>query len=167
MNPVEEAGRAAVRRHARRLRIGVLAVGTLLLLLYVAGRLGLAAGEIKAEARLSAGQVSPWFGDLLVFVFAAGVAQLTAMLRAIERGSLFDAAVVRHFRAFAGWLLVAAIISLIIPIAGTLLNGVGGRYEFRISIRDLMGVAITLLLFLVAGLLERARELEQEMQEIL
>ena len=66
------------------------------------------------------------------------------------------------------WLLVMALFELIAPIVAGLAGATPSyQHKFRIGIdlRDLLTVGITLLLFLLARLLERARRLDEEVRE--
>lgn len=155
-----------IARAARRLRIGVLVAGMLLGLLYLAGRLQLGGDSLQIE-RGAVSALVPIAGDLQVLLLAAALDPLTRMLRAVEQGQLFSVQVVGLFRSFAMWLLLLAVVSVGAPLLLGLADGVDNhRIALRLNLRDLLSLAVTLLLFLIARLLERARTIEAEMREI-
>ena len=155
---------------ARRLRRIVGLFWLVLVLVYLAGRLGLAAGplRVKAEALSETSGALLIAADISLIVLTVALFQLNRMLPAIADGDLFSARVTGAFRAFAFWLLVLALIWIVTPIAAELLNGAGDghRLELRLRLRDILTAGMALILFLVARLLERARDIEAEMREI-
>ena len=161
---------ANIAKTASRLRWAVWIVWDCILLVYAAGRLGLGIGPLKVQASSSAG-VAPHVmavADLTIVLVTVALWQLSRMLGAIATGDLFSARVVGAFRAFALWLLIVALVWILVPVAMALVSGSGPehRYEFKLQLRDLMTIGITLILFLVARLLERARAIDEEMREI-
>ena len=141
----------------------------IMLLLYVAARFGGQLGPVRVEAE---GHGPPgWamvIGDVRILLLTVALFQLTQMLGKIACGELFSAAVVGRFRSFAFWLLLMALFSLIAPIVAELISLPGGherRLALRIDFREVLTVGVTLVLFLLARLLERARSLDEEMRE--
>jgi hypothetical protein len=76
--------------------------------------------------------------------------------------------VIGAFRAFALWLLIVAIVWIVAPIVVAVISGPDAEhaYALKLQLRDLLTIGITLILFLVARLLERARAIDEEMREI-
>ena len=161
----------AIIRTAARLRLGVIAAGSVMVLLYLVARFDLALGHAHVEFRndgmtAAAGRIVA-DGTMLLLLIA--LVRLAQMLRLVEQGELFSAAVIRHFRGFAFWLLFMALYGFLAPILLTLADAAGGkspRMAFILDLRELLTLGITLLLFLLARLLERARQIEAEMREI-
>jgi hypothetical protein len=87
------------------------------------------------------------------------------MLSLIASGEYYSVRVVRHFRGFAFWLLILAVMAFVASMVRPS-QGTGVNIEIGINFTDLMAVGLTLLLFLIARLLERAGEIEQENREI-
>lgn len=157
-----------IGRAARRLRIGVLLAGGILGLLYLASRLQLGGDSVQIERGMAAASpLAPWAGDVLVLLLAAALLPLIRLLRVVEQGELFSAKVVGLFRSFAMWLLLLTTASLGAPLLLELVEGArDGQLALRLNLRDLLVLAITLLLFLIARLIERARLIEDEMRAI-
>ena len=154
---------------AARLRWGVWIVWGVILVIYLIGRLGLDLGPVEVVSRTDVGDGAGGMrvADVMVVLLTVALTQLGRMLGAIAAGDLFSARVIGAFRAFALWLLVLSLVSILVPLGAALFaNPDPGRYEFRFQVRDLLTVGITLILFLVARLLERARGIEDEMREI-
>jgi hypothetical protein len=155
-------------RSAHRLRIAILVVSAVLLLLYLAGRLGLpiVGPPIHSHSRAADAVGIPLIGDGITLCLAIAIYWLTEALRRIGPAELFSIAVIRCFRLFAFWLLLMALFGFLTPL---LLARFGPprmhRIMLVIDIRDLLLIGITLVLFLLARLLERARAIESEMRE--
>ena len=164
------AANLAIERTARRLRFAVLAAMVVMGALYVAGRFGLQVGGARVEYRTHGPDlpVTRLFADVTVALLLLSLFRLTQMLDRIASGELFSAEAVGHFRSFAFWLLVTAAISFVSPVAGALIGVASDprHVELTINFRDVLTVGVTLLLFLLARLLERARQLDEEMREI-
>jgi hypothetical protein len=138
---------------------------------YLAGRFGLSLrGAVEVQARSSAAESgTPMLvADITILLLSVALFQLSRMLGAIAEGDLFSARVVGAFRAFAFWLLLVAVVWIIAPIASVLLTGPDDlrRLEFKLELRDVLTIGVSLILFLVARLLERARAIDEEMREI-
>ena len=160
---------AAIRRSARRLRLGVIVAGVVTLLIYLSGRLQIGAGWLRVESRLasSSSPLAPLIGDVTLVLILVALAQLARMLRAVERGDLFSAAVIRRFRSFILWLFLLALFRTVAPILLSIADrSADGEIALRLDMRDLMTLGLTLILLLIARLLERARVIEDEMREI-
>ena len=161
-----------IHRGARRLRIAVIAAMVLLAvtlaLAWVGPALGLARVEIQHKSGLIDSRVA---GTGAMLMIEVALFRLAQMLSAIGDGELFSSRVVRHFRGFAFWLLLVAIAGVAMPLIAALsgsfpLAGGAHRMALVISLTDVLAVGITLLLFLLARLLERARQIDEEMREI-
>ena len=157
---------AGISRSAARLRIAVLAVMAGFALLLGALWLGRADGPVRVEVHSSGLWDDPRLAATLVFVLVElALWQLVKMLNALRVGETFSPRVVRHFRQFAFWLMILAIIGVAGPLIGSLLNGHRGSLALVLDLRHLVTLGITLLLFLLARLLERARSIEEEVRE--
>lgn len=161
---------ASIAKTASKLRWAIWIIWGCILLVYTAGRLGLGVGAMRVQASSAAGVSPPIMAvaDVTIVLITVALWQLGRMLGAIAAGDLFSARVVGAFRAFALWLLIVALVWIVAPIAMALVSGSEAehRYEFKVQLRDLMTIGITLILFLVARLLERARAIDEEMREI-
>jgi hypothetical protein len=159
----------SICRAASRLRLAIFAAMALMILVYVAARFDLRLGQLRFEDRHGAG--TP-YGSLIaagsMVLLLIALFRLTQMLNRIAAGELFSAAVIRHFRGFALWLLLMALFELIAPLAAGVLGATHSyphHVRLALDLRDLLTVGTTLLLFLLASLLERARRLDEEMRE--
>lgn len=156
---------------AARLRWLVFAAMALLVAVYLAARFGLQLPGVRV-AYLVHGMdsaVTRTVGDVSMVLLLIALFVLSEMLRRIARGELFTVGVVRSFRIFALWLLILSLFQLFAPAAIHFARvSPAGDHELRFAIdmRNILTVGITLLLFLLARLLERARQIEDEMREI-
>lgn len=160
-----------ISRAAARLRWGVFAAIAVMVLLYVAARFDLQLGRAHVEYRIhdaspAAGRM---VGDGTMLLLLVALLRLTQMLRLIQMGELFSVEVIGRFRSFAFWLLLLALYGLAAPIGLALAEGAATpahRFALVLDFRQILTLGITVLLFLLARLLERAREIEAEMREI-
>lgn len=162
---------SGIRRYARRLRWGVLVTFALVLILVVCGHFGVrvAGAPVLLQSRSSAAADLFGVGDGILLLLAVAVYWLTEALRAVSDGGLFSRDVVRRFRLFALWMLIMALFSTVAPmVLAASGSPTYGRHRIMliVDLRDLLLVAITLLLLLIARMLERARSIEDEMSEI-
>ena len=163
-------GRSSIASTAFRLRWAVWIAWGSIIAIYLAGRFGLDLGFLKVQAKsdpeLSG---SPRIvADATIVLVSIALWHLGRMLGAIAAGDLFSARVVGAFRSFALWLLIVAIIWIVAPIIMALINGPDAEhtFAFKLQLRDLLTIGVTLIFFLVARLLERARAIDEEMREI-
>lgn len=161
-------GDEAIRRYARRLRLGVLGVFALIVLLILFGRFGVrvASAPVLLQSRLP--NSAPFtISDGILLLLAIAIYWLTEALRAVAAGGLFSRLVVRRFRLFALWMLIMALFSTLAPMVMAVV-GSPGRHRIMIvfDVRDLLLIGLTLLLLLMARMFERARAIEDEMSEI-
>ena len=155
-------------RSARHLRIGVIAVSAVLLAFYVYGRLGLHffGPPVHVQSRLADQFGLPLAGDGVILCLAIAIYWLTEALRTMQSTELFSVCVIRRFRLFALWLLLMALFGFFAPFLSVSLGPTQShRIRILVDIRDLLLIGITLVLFLLARLLERARAIESEMRE--
>jgi len=138
-------------------------------LLYGAARLGVQLGELRIEYHDQGADSAPpgLIADANMLLLLVALFRLTQMLGQVASGELFSAGVIARFRSFAFWLMLAALVRLFGPAAWALIGVAQGghRLEIRIDFRDVLTVGVTLVLFLLARLLERARRLDEEMRE--
>ena len=155
--------------NARRLRIAVIALMVLILGAYAASRLGLDLGHAFRVERRPGAAGSPIVADLAILLFGAALFEVTRLLRRFEQGELFTPGVTGSFRAFARWLLLAALIAIVGPaIAGLLEPGTEGGRQLRLifDLRDVMAVVAALLIVLIARVLDEAARIDTELREI-
>jgi hypothetical protein len=160
-----------ISRAAARLRWGVFAAIAVMVLLYVAARFDLQLGRthVKYEIHGASPTGGRVIGDGTVLLLLVALLRLTQMLKLIQMGELFSVEVIGRFRSFAFWLLLLALYGILAPILLILAEGKAtGTHHLALVLdfRQLLTLGITLLLFLLARLLERAREIEAEMREI-
>jgi hypothetical protein len=158
-----------ISRDARRLRRQVIGAVIVLLFSYAAARFGLRIGPLVVQQHPPVqATTQPLIGDCVIVLLLIALFWLTEALRGIVAGGLFSGVVVRRFRLFAAWLMAMALFRLFAPV---LVEGVqahpgGPTVILILDIPDLLLVGITLLLFLIARMLERARLIQEEMSEI-
>jgi hypothetical protein len=160
-----------IARSARRLRLLVLAGIVAVVALYALGRFGPPQlGPMRIETPAAA---PGWIGlratEFALLLFVIAMARLAQMLGAIARGPLFGPQVTRAFRGFAFWLFLAILADVLVPLAlasGQALRAGTGRVELAFELRDLLMLAGSLFLFLLARIMERARAIESELEEI-
>ena len=160
----------AIARSARRLRLVVLAAIVLVVAVYLAAWLGLQFGPVRVQSQPDAGR---WQGQALLgltlLLFVTALARLAQMLGAVADGPLFGPRVTRAFRGFAFWLFLATLAEVVaaplMAIADRVEAG-SGRTELAFELGDLLRLAGALFLFLLARMLEQARALESELEEI-
>jgi hypothetical protein len=169
MSSTSSIGDAGIARAASRLRWGVFAVMGAMIVVYAAARFGLRLGPIHVEYRAHPGGPpgAPMIADATMLLLLLAMFQLTVMLRRIACGELFSVEVIGNFRRFASWLLVMALWELVAPIALAFAYAPSGphKIEMAIDFRDVLTLGTTLLLFLIARLLEHARRLDEEVRE--
>ena len=158
-----------IRRSAKRLRVVVFGAMAIMVLLYASARLGLGLGRAHVEYRIHGPNLpsTRLIGDISVLLVLIALFQLTQMLGRIAAGEMFSAAVIGRFRSFAFWLLLVALFGVLAPLAAHAMRPSAKmhRLELAIDFRDVLTIGATLVLFLIARLLERARRLEEEMRE--
>ena len=157
-------------RSARWLLWIVAAATAIMVSLYLAARFGLHFGGARVEygPHEAPGWASQLFGDIGLVLLVIALGRLAQMLGAIARGELFSANVIRRFRGFAFWLLLMAIVDLASPLLTELIaRRAGDPVRLVIDFRQVLTVGVTLLLFLLARLLERARQIDEENREII
>ena len=160
----------AIARSARRLRIAVFVAIGGIAAIYVMGRFGPQLGPVRVEAHAdSSGWVARALIDVTLALFIIALFRLSQMLGAVADGPLFGPRVTRAFRGFAFWLFLATLIDVVasptFAVAHAIKAG-GGRPALVFELRDLLMLLGALFLFLLARMLEQARALETELEEI-
>jgi hypothetical protein len=161
---------STIAQSARRLRLMVFVGIGLVVAIYLLGRFAPQLGPIRVQAHQ---EVSGWIGraliDLTLCLFVIALVRLSQMLGAVADGPLFGPRVTRSFRGFAFWLFLATLLNVVAPPAitiGRMMAVGGGRTELQFGLRDLLMLVGTLFLFLLARMLEQARAIETELEEI-
>ena len=156
-----------IRSSASRLRWLVIAASGLVILLFAAAQSGISLPGLRVESHDAVGgSLFRSVGTLILLAIA--MFRLVEMLGRIAAGDLFTPIVIRRFRGFAFWLLMMALFDFLMPtLRDVVTPATGGtrRIAIILDLRELLIVGLTMLLFLVARLLERARELEAEVGE--
>ena len=161
-----------IRRSASRLRVFVFGAMAGTALLFVAAQTNLQLGHAHFEYRLHdlRSPFDQWIAAGSLALLLIALFRLAQMLRRIADGDLFSVEVTRRFRGFAFWLLLMALFELVAPVVAGFLGSTAGyphRVFLTLNLRDVLMLGITLLLFLLARLLERARGLDEEMREFI
>jgi len=165
-------GRNTLPKAASRLRIAVLAMLAFVLAVWLVSIFGIPLGpgvQVTSHARESGSPYAPWISTVSVGLFALALLRLSAMLKSISAGDRFSRAVTRPFRDFAVLLLLSSLAGLLLPAITALLalNGDGPRHlQLRLELRDAIFVLASLVLFLIARMLEQAARIEAELEEI-
>lgn len=159
----------AIAGSASRLRWLVFAAIATMVLLYAAARFGVQLGSAHVEYRSHSNPAwSRAIGDVSLLLLLVALFRLSQMLGRIAGGELFSAQVIGAFRSFAFWLLLLALFGLLAPPLSQLVSVAqegDGRIELQIDFQQVLTVGVTLVLFLLARLLERARRLDEEIRE--
>lgn len=157
---------AQIARSAARLQIAVMVVMAVILGLVGLVWFGTGDGPVRVEVHDKGVWNDPrWSATLVFLLVELALFQLVRMLAAVRDGELFSARVVGHFRQFALWLMVLAIVGVAGPLVGSAMNGDRDNLALVLDLRHLITLGVTLLLFLLARLLERARQIEEENRE--
>lgn len=161
---------APIARSARRFRFVVLTAIALIAIIYVIGRMGPQVGPFRVETHPD---VPGWLGvtltDVTLLLFVVALVRLAQMLGAIADGPLFGPPVTKAFRGFAFWLFLATLIDVVAAPVISIVQAVragGGPAQLVFELRDLLMLLGALFLFLLARMLEQARSLETELEEI-
>jgi hypothetical protein len=165
---------ARLARSARLLR-GIALFGIVLVLAAMA--LGswalLTRSEVGGALRLDvdAGGLEPVPAVLVLlvagFLVVLALAQIAAMVRAVEQGAPFRTA--PRLRRFALFLFLSQLAASLLPPLlqwGAALAGTPGRVSLSLSSEQLLMLFVTGLLFFVARLLEAAQSVADDHQQI-
>ena len=149
------------------MQLAVIGSVIVLAFLYLAARLGLSAGPVQVELGGHAAGITPlpWVADIGMLFLIAALWRLAQMLGLLAAGNLFTAEVISRFRAFAFWLMLSALVGVSSPLLTEMFGDPGAR-RMAIDLRQWLMLLVTLFLFLLARLLERARVLEEDAREI-
>jgi len=147
----------------------MLAIGAIVAI-YLLGRLGPQLGPVRVETHADTpGWLARAMIDVTLALFIIALFRLAQMLGAIADGPLFGPRVTRAFRGFAFWLFLATLIDVVAAPALALADAIGvggGRPALVFELRDLLMLLGALFLFLLARMLEQARAIESELEEI-
>ena len=160
----------AIARSAHRLRLLVWLGIALIAAIYLLNRLGSPIGPVRVETHaVMAGWEGRALIDLTLLLFVVALVRLGQMLGAVADGPLFGPRVTRAFRGFAFWLFLAMLLDVVsgpaIAIARRIV-GESGTAVLSFELRDLLMLAGALFLFLLARMMEQARAIESELEEI-
>jgi len=160
-----------IARTARLLRFAVLIAMLLVVAIYLAGRFGIAAGPVRVESALfRVGGIGPWIADLAIILFTLALWQLAKMLSAIASGPIFAPPVTASFRNFALLLFLSTLVDVLaLPLIAVIQATAGPGHAaiaLKFELRDLMLLAGSLFLFLLARMMDQARAYEAELEEI-
>lgn len=160
------AGPLRISQSARRLRIFVFVLMAGLAAAIALQWLGPAA-RVRVEMHAQTPGLDPRIaGSITIALLELALFELTRMLGVVVSGEYFSYRAVAHFRGFAGWLLFLAVLGLVAPMLNVNRDGGVDVHFIVINLGTLMIFGVTLVLFLLARLLERAGEIEQENREI-
>lgn len=171
---------ANLMRSARRLRLVTLAFAGLVLAVMVFGVVATASGATDPARSLSFnfGVRSPEAHAVGLVVmlligapFTFALWKLSCMLACVEQGRDFAGPTIGHLRAFAWWVFVTALASILLPIMANIgLGLVAGATAERLTITvdggDTFTLLISGLLFFVARLLDEAQAIADENSQI-
>lgn len=166
-----DIGHDRIRRLAGRLRLLVWAMIVGTAAVYLAARIGTEIGQTRL---VTIGASDPaiaspaWVQDLSIALVLAALWQLADMLRLVGRGDHFSPAAIRRFRGFALLLFVASAFMFLAPLAIAIATNEPGPEQLRlpVKLRELLTMLVTGALFLVARLLEEARQIDSDLKEI-
>jgi len=157
------------RRAARHLRFVTLAAIVLIEAAFLGGALLLVWG-LRAAAAVTVVHDSglpPWPAAALLLLtgLLIGLAlfRLVRLLTRVEQGAAFGAA--GELRAFAFWLLLAILLSILGPPVAQLATG-AHKLQFALDNDQAVMLLVAGLLFLVARLLDSAQALAEDHEQI-
>lgn len=160
-----------LQKSARRLRWLVWIAIATIAAVYCVARLKIDLGPFLVVKDHTVGSRTGayWISDLSTGFFLFSLFQLTRMLSWIAAGELFTPNVTRALRNFALWLLLSVLVSILgAPLAKLLTENRSGHdvIELTADVRDIFYFITTLVLFLVARVLESAAQIDAELREI-
>ena len=166
-----DIGHDRIRRLAGRLRLLVWAMIVGTAAVYIAARIGTEVGQTRL---VTIGASDPavaspvWVQDLSIALVLLALWQLADMLRLVGRGDHFSPAAIRRFRGFALLLFVASAFMFLAPLVIAVATTEPGPEQLRlpVKLRELLTMLVTGALFLVARLLEEARQIDSDLKEI-
>ena len=160
---------AAICRSAKRLRAFVIFLMVVLggsMAIALSTQCGLTLGHVHVQLQQHSSLADSIAGaGLTVVLIEIALLRLTQMLSSVADGDYYSIGVVRHFRGFAMWLLIAGVVRILAGMVQPFTSG--PAIMIGIDLQQALTVGLALLLFLLARLLERAREIEQENREII
>ena len=161
-----------IRAAARRLRAAALAGAFALAAIALAAALARPASGPVAAVLDAGGLPRAWATAIALLVAGLTVAALLSlarMLGQVAAGTFFAAAATAHFRRFAGWLLLAAAVQIVLPLAATAwlaFNAGAPGAALGIDVGDVLLLFLATLLFFVARLFDEAARLDEDNRSI-
>ena len=161
-------------RHARILRWAALAAAALCVLSTAAAVLPLGGwGNGLVWATIESRGIPPHWAAVSAVALAAltcaALIELARMLDHVGRGALFSSAASRHFRRFALWFLIAALLRSFLPAALSLANSVAQDLTsatLNFDVTDMLMLLMAAIFYLVANLFDAAARLEDDSRSI-
>jgi hypothetical protein len=106
---------------------------------------------------------------LLALVTSAALVELARMLGRVRPDALFSSAATKHFRRFAGLMMMAAVLRVLLPAAAALWQAhLSGVHQARLDFSgdDLLSLLPVAVFFFVARLFDEAARLEDDQRSI-
>ncbi|QNK01022.1 DUF2975 domain-containing protein [Dyella telluris] len=160
-------------RAARRLALACWLAAVACLVTTAAGIWGKGNGGDGVAALLSTGGLPHAWAALMAAVLAlvtsAALAELARMLGRVRPDALFSSAATKHFRRFAGLLMLAAVLRVVLPAAARLwLASQSGAHSASLEFNgdDLLSLLPAAVFFFVARLFDEAARLEDDQRSI-
>lgn len=163
---------------ARRLRIGVLVATALagaLCLLALVVTVALPGARDGLAIDVGAEPLAPWAAAVVLaltgFPMILALWRLSLMLRNVERGEIFTQGTIGELKAFALFVLIGALTSILAPplvaLASAALDAAPtGKVTIMFDSTDFSVLVVSLLLFFVARLLVEAQRIADEHRQI-
>lgn len=157
-------------KSASRLRIAVVLMLLIIVAVWLVSAFHLPLGpgiKVTSYAEEAGSPYAVWASSLSLGLFGLALLRLSAMLKRIAGGDRFSPSVTRPFRDFAMLLLLSSLAALLAPAAlAALAPAKDGVRHLHFELRDAIFGLASLLLFLVARMLEDAARIEAELEEI-
>lgn len=161
-----------LHRAAARLRVAAIASAALLVLVTVAAVLGPFPGSVLSPELYADGLPRSWAATIAVVVAtlaAMGLLSISRMLSCVSRSEIFSVRAVSHFRRFALYLLLAALMQVVLPAAATLLLAFqrhGGEVTLSIDVGDVLALFLAIVFYFVSRLFAEASRLDEDNRSI-
>ena len=130
------------------------------------------AGDGVAAILSTGGLPRAWaaaIAAVLALVTCAALVELARMLGRVRPDALFSSAATKHFRRFAGLLMMAAVLRVLMPaVAALCLAAQSGGHAASLEFNgdDLLSLLPTAVFFFVARLFDEAARLEDDQRSI-
>lgn len=156
-----------IGQFARRLRYAVF-LFALLLALATAASILFPAGPGRGGAALSTDGLprawAAWIAIASVGLALAGLFELGRMLRLVETDAAFSPSATRHLKNFGGLLIAAVLVAIFAPGFARLLRHEG--FTLSLDSSDALLLLVSLLIFLIARLLDAAARYQEDSRSI-